>query len=131
MKALLKKLLDSLDSIAETHGELNDTDVCEALADTLDNAFIHQTSGYVLPTSLGMFTPAADALVHTALSQFLSAALAIGRLRSAQQRRYAFQDSSIVTAAGHTYRDYFGHADNEDPSVEAQKRDEYFGFKPK
>jgi hypothetical protein len=130
MKAALKKLLDTLDSIAETHGEVQDTDVCEALADTLDNAFIHQTPRYVVPASFGMFTPAGDALVHAALSEFVSTARDIARLRTAQQRRYAFQDRSTVTAAGHTYRDYFGHVDDEDPFLAVKKREEEFGFKP-
>ena len=131
MKAALKQVLDCLDSIAETHGEVLDTDVCEAMADTLDNVFIHQTVGYVMPSSFGMFSPAADALVHAALLQFFSAASVGASNRSAQQRRYAFQDGSIVTSAGHTYRDYFGHEDDEHPYIEAKKRDEYFGFNPK
>jgi hypothetical protein len=130
MKTALKKLLDTLDVIHETHGELLDTEVCEALAAVLYNAYIRPAHGYVVPTSFGMFSPAADALVHTALSEFISEACGIARLRSPQQRLESFQDDSVVSASGRTYRCYFGHED-EDPYLEIKKRDEYFGFKPK
>ena len=131
MKAALKKLLNTLDAVAKIHGELQDTEVCETLGDTLANGFIHPTSGYVVPTSFGMFTPAADALVHSAMSEFLSSARSATRLRSPKQRLDALQDISIVSAAGRTYRDYFGHVDDKLwlNYLAAKSRDEEFGFK--
>ena len=74
MKEALKELLNTLDRIAETHDELSDTDVAEALSDTVNNAFIDPVDGYVVPKSFGMFSPAADSLVHSAMKKFLSSA---------------------------------------------------------
>jgi hypothetical protein len=55
MKAALVEFLNLLDEIAETHSELWDTDVTEALADTLNNAFIDPIAGYVVPSRSGCF----------------------------------------------------------------------------
>ena len=79
-----------------------------------------------------MFTPAGDALVRAALSEFITAAEASGAFRlSPEQRRNAFQDSSVTSAAGHTYRKYFADFKDESHFDKAKERDAYFGFKRK
>ena len=130
MKRALKNFLDALDAISVAHRETSDTEVFEAVSDALENAYVHPKMGYVFPQSFGMFTPAGDALARAALFEFITAAEASGAFRlSPEQRRNAFQDSSVTSAAGHTYRKYFPDFKDESYFDKAKARDEYFGFK--
>ena len=113
MKPTLKKLLDKLDAISKDHEEVGDTDVREQMSEAVYHAFIVQTSGYTLPTKFGMFESAGDGAARAALSEFMPAACGAG-LSTPQDRFAAFQDGSVLSDAGNSYDEYFGHSDSFD-----------------
>jgi hypothetical protein len=115
MKAELKSLLNQLDSIAEEHGEVTDTDVREQMYAAVHHGFIMQTPGYRVPKSYGLFEPEGDAAIQSALSNFIEAAsFAAERegLKTPQLRFDAFQDGSVLSDGGYPYDEYFGHAES-------------------
>src|SRR4051812_32735979 len=96
MEAALKKLLDTLDSIAEEHAEVSDTDVREQMYESVYHGFILQTPGFTLPAVFGMFDPAGDVAIRAALAEFLSAPRAAS-FGTPQERFDAFQDGSVLS----------------------------------
>jgi hypothetical protein len=121
MKTILKQLLNRLDAISNDNGEVGDTDVREQMSEAVYHTFIMQTPGYTLPSEFGMFGPAGNAAVHAALSEFVAAACGAG-LSTPQERFSAFQDSSVLSDAGHPYDEYFGYSDNLDEWSAAMSR---------
>jgi hypothetical protein len=81
MEVTLRRLLNRLDTIAEEHEEVGDTDVRESMSITVFNGFLRPTSDFELPDSYAMFSEQGDQLVRQALAEFLSAA-----------RRYAVEN---------------------------------------
>ena len=111
MKDALRHLLDTLDTIGKTHGEIEDTDVREQSADAIHHGFIAATPGYTLPEKIGMFEPDGNRQVREALTQFL-ADPAVAHARETltpAQRLDAFQAIEVQSAEGATFDDYFGY----------------------
>jgi hypothetical protein len=114
MKNALKALLDDLDRVYESHEEVGDTAVREALADAISQAFITPRAGYVLPSSFEMFSKQGDAQVRAALARFLSHAETVAAakaLSTPEHRLAAFQDVDVRSSAGRTYDEYFGESE--------------------
>jgi hypothetical protein len=122
MKGHLKRLLDQLDSTMESHEEVGDTDVREQMYAAVYHGFIVQTPDYTLPSEFGMFEPAGNSAVRSALTEFISAASALG-IPTPQQRFEAFQDNSVLSSAGNAYDEYFGDAGSLDelPTLMVQR----------
>ncbi len=113
MKTVLKNLLNKLDAISKEHEEVGDTDVREQMSEAVYEGFIVQTPGYVLPAEFGMFESEGDIAVRVALSEFIPAACG-SDISTPQKRFAAFQDGFVLSDAGNSYDEYFGHSDSFD-----------------
>jgi hypothetical protein len=117
MQAILHRLLDRLDAIAEQHDEVGDTAVREAISDAVFDGFLRPVSAFALPDRYAMFSEEGDLLVKRALAEFLPAAnhsAAVVGLSTFYERLSALQDVDIRSAGGSYYDDYLGWADPED-----------------
>ena len=117
MQAILRRLLDRLDAIAEQHGEVSDTAGREAISDTVFNGFLRPVSAFALPDRYAMFSEEGDLLVKWALAEFLPAAnhrAPEAGLSTFHERLSALQDVGVRSAGGSYYDDYLGWADPED-----------------
>jgi hypothetical protein len=52
MQAILRRLLDRLDAIAEQHGEVGDTAVREAMSGAVFDGFLRPISAFALPIGM-------------------------------------------------------------------------------
>jgi len=114
MKKAMKQLLDALDKIYETDGEVNETSVREAMHEAIHRSFIEPEPEYALPDEFGMFTPAGDRKVKAALARFIAhseVAEAAETFKTPLERLEAFQDMEAESSHGNTYDVYFGHAE--------------------
>lgn len=111
MRNALKQLLNALDVVAETHGEIYDTMVREELRDALHRSFVMAEPEAELPGSFGMFGDEGNAAVCSTLEAFLSEPAVLEMMRAAtpQQRLDAFEDGSVLSDQGVPYDEYFGH----------------------
>ena len=117
MQAILRRLLDRLDAIAEQHGEVSDTAVREAMSGAVFDGFLRPISAFALPDRYAMFSEEGDLLVKRALAEFLPAAnhsAAEAVLSTFHERLSALQDVDVRSAGGSYYDDYLGWADPED-----------------
>ncbi len=121
MRAILRRLLERLDAIAEQHEEVGDTDVREAMSAAVFDGFLRPVPSFELPDRYAMFSEEGDRLVKQALAEFLPAAnqhAAEVGLTSFHERLATFQDVELQSAAGSFYDDYFGWANPMDYDVE-------------
>jgi hypothetical protein len=117
MRAILRRLLDRLDAIAEQHGEVGDTAVREAISDAVFDGFLRPISAFALPDRYAMFSEEGDLLVKRALGEFPQAAkhsAAEAGLSTFHERLSALQDVEVRSAGGSYFDDYLGWADPED-----------------
>lgn len=121
MKTALHRLLNRLDEIARDHEDVGDTDVREQIYEAIYHGFIIQTPGYALPATFGMFQPAGDVAVRTALLEFIRSACALN-IPTPEQRFAVFQDPSVRSNAGNPYDEYFGHSNSLDELCAAMDR---------
>jgi hypothetical protein len=113
MKKALKALLNALDTIAEDHEEVTDTDVRERMRDVVEHALLEPVPGYAVPDEFGMFEPDGNARVKAALVRFVAAAkVEAAGLTTRRDRLNAFQDIDVVSRDGNTYDEYFGYDDS-------------------
>ena len=115
MDELLHRLLDNLEEVAGEYDEVFDPDVRERMHRAIERGWIKPVSGYVVPSEFGMFSREGNLAVRDALEHFLDAAPDAGadeRLDTPQQRLEAFQNAEVTSSGdGHTYDEFFGHAD--------------------
>ena len=112
MKKALKQLLNALDRVFETHEEVGDTAVREAMHEAVHKAFIEPVKGYTLPDEFRMFSPAGNRKVRAALARFLAhpeVVAAAKELKTPKERLDAFQDDDVESGEGNPYDEYFGH----------------------
>jgi hypothetical protein len=75
MQAILRRLLDRLDAIADQHAEVGDTAVREAISEAVFDGFLRPICAFALPDRYAMFSEEGDLLVKRALAEFLPAAI--------------------------------------------------------
>ena len=117
MRAILRRLLDRLDAIAEQHGEVGDTAVREAMSDAVFDGFLRPICAFALPDRYAMFSEEGDLLVKRALAEFLPAAnysAADAGLSTFHERLSVLQDDDVRSAGGSYLDDYLGWANPED-----------------
>ena len=117
MQAILRRLLDRLDAIAEQHGEVSDIAVRYAMSDAVFDGFLRPISTFTLPDRYAMFSDEGDLLVKRALAEFLPAvnhSAAEARLLTFHERLSALQDFDVLSAGGSYVDDYLGWAEPED-----------------
>ena len=68
MKQALKQLLDKLDRISKTHGELSADTAREAMTTAIRDGFALRKDGYRLPMRFGMSCKEGNRLVREALA---------------------------------------------------------------
>lgn len=113
IKKALKQFLTALDKISEKHEELGDTDVREQMYRAIYRGFIEKKRGYSLPERFGLFRNDGNALVRSALQNFLAhpeVKAASKALKTREDRFAAFQDVDVETTEGHTFFEYFGYS---------------------
>ena len=125
LKDEAERFFSELEQLAQKHDELYDTDVREALADTLNYYFVWGKTADSFPRSYQMFSAKGDAAVGEAVSTFLESAIPLAEslgLDVGQARLDALQDESIVTPEGESYDSFIGHADEPSPAELADAR---------
>ena len=121
MQAILRRLLDRLDAIAEQHDEVFEPVVRRAMSAAVFDGFLRATPGFDLPERFAMSSEEGARQVRQALAEFLTAAgraAAASALGSFHERLSAFQDTAVRSAAGTDYGDYFGWANPHDYDAE-------------
>src|SRR5688572_188970 len=117
MQAILLRLLDRLDAIAEQHGEVSDTAVRDVISEAVFDGFLRPSSGFALPDRYAMFSEEGDLLVKRAIAQFPPAAnyrAAEAAPSTVPDRLPGLQDIDVRSAGGSYVDDYLGWADPED-----------------
>lgn len=115
LDAALLELLTSLEKIGDTHEELYDTEVREAMSDVVFRAFIKPEPGYRAPDDFGLEGHAANQEVRDALETYASRASARATQlgwNDPRARNRAFQNESIESAGGQYFDDFFGWAED-------------------
>lgn len=115
MPSHLKTLMEELERIGRTHGELYDTDVREQMTEAVMKSFIAPETGYILPERYGLFEEEGNARVREAIEAYVTgvrqSAERIG-LASPVERLAAFQDQEVHTDDEEQYPDdFFGWLD--------------------
>lgn len=111
----VRSLYTELGEIAKAHEELTDTEVREALHETLNYAFVWGKPLPQLPVSYGMFSAEGDAEIAAAVARFLEAALPaaeVTELTVGERRLAALQDETITTPAGEQFDLFIGHTEH-------------------
>lgn len=114
LKDVIADFYAELEGIGDEHQELYDTDVREALAETLSWYFVWDRPQDRLPVSYGMFSEEADDAVASAVASFLGDASVLAEragLPVGQPRLDALQDESIETPGGNTFDMFVGYAE--------------------
>jgi hypothetical protein len=114
MKQLLRRLLNRLERVAESHPEVFDTDVREAMFGAVFDGFVRPRPGFALPDDYAMFSPEGNRAVRDALAEYVESAnndAAEAGLTGFHARLAAFQDGEVVSRGGSYYDDFFGWAD--------------------
>ena len=109
--ATVVALLEDLEQLGDTHGELYDTDVREHLWAVIEQGVIKGHSSFTVPTELGMFSAEANAELAEILRvnvNRLNETFATFELTSEQQRLASFFNSKLHTERGSTVEDFFG-----------------------
>lgn len=108
------RLYTQLGETSEEHSELADTDVREALHETLNYYFVWAKPIDRLPLCYAMFTQQGDEAVAAAVRNFLETARPLADAQGiapGAARLAVLQDETIEIANGEQYDMYIGHAD--------------------
>lgn len=97
METLLRELLHTLGEIGETHPELYDSDVREAMREAICHSFLKPDLDYSLPNDFKMASDQANLLVRRAIESYTTAAgsLADERGLDFKGRYAAFQNDEV------------------------------------
>lgn len=118
MEELLRKLLDALDDVGETHQEIYDTVCRERMGDAIFQMFIKQNADYRLPDDFGLHTEDANLRTKEALASYIHKATDLAMrlgLVGFHARLAAFQNESIEsTRLRNFYDDFFGSSNPAD-----------------
>lgn len=105
-KQALQDFLDDLDSIAENHSELGDTECRELLTDALVISFLMPKGEQTIPTHFGMFSSEGDTAVHAALEQFITRISALEPALSLSER-LSLLNADVLSKEGNCCDEYF------------------------
>lgn len=110
MDDLLKQLLNALDIVGQSNGEIYETECRERMSAPIFHLFILPDPGYSAGDDYGLTSPAANAAVKTALLTYCSAAPALANelgLNAFYDRLAAFQDENTTSDVEQNYYDDF------------------------
>ena len=112
MEELLRRLLNDLERIGESHEELFDTVCRERMSQAIFRGFLRDEPSFELFDDFGLYTKAANDSVRKALSDYIVDASAIARALSIEgfhARLSAFQNEHIKSDNEENfYDDFFG-----------------------
>ena len=112
IRECLARLLIDFERIGNAHEELFDSEVREQAGNALMTAFVRCTSDYDIPPALGMFSDAGNALLRSAIVQFVDCAIPIcdaERISGFHERLKLLQDGEVRTECGNEYDEFIGH----------------------
>lgn len=108
----LGEWLDALETLADEHEELFDTDVRERMWRVVEERFVLMTPGVDVPLELGMFSEAANEKLRGLLRRHLDALAseAASHHLDTPEQRLAVLSTPLVASqrAKHTFEDFFG-----------------------
>jgi hypothetical protein len=108
-------LYTELEQLSAEHEELTDTDVREAIHETLNYAFVWGKPLSALPVSYGMFSREGDEAVADIVSRFLARVAPLAQregLQPGKARLDTLQDESIVAPDGAQFDLFIGQVDH-------------------
>lgn len=112
MKDILLELLDTLEKIGSTHGEIYDTEVREQMFDAVYQGFIAPQPNYLLPERFGLYDAEANQLVRAALTKYIAGANEAAEAKglvSPSARLAEFQKAGVYTTnEGQSGDEFFG-----------------------
>ena len=112
MDDLLRQLLNALDVVGRSNGEIFDTVCRERMSDPVFHLFILPDPKYTPPDNYGLQTPDANVTVKNAILSYCSAANALAtdlEMNSFHDRLAAFQNKDLASDVEQTYfDDFFG-----------------------
>lgn len=115
LKKAVLRLYEDLETTAGLHDELTDTDVREALAETLNFYFVcGRADQRGVPCTYEMFSAAGDKAVAVVVNRFLEEAsecLKLAPLDVGQPRHDVLRDASIRTSGGSGHELFIGGLD--------------------
>lgn len=113
MESLLRELLSELGQIGETHPDLYDSDVREAMRAAIHHSFLNPAQGYSLPDNFSMASEEGNRLVRSAIAKYTAAASRLAeQIQLDFQGRYsAFQNDNVEDSGPEhlTYDSAFGY----------------------
>ena len=111
--SVLLELLHRLEVIGNSHEELFDSVVREAMDDVITFGFLKSQPDFAMPSAFSMFSAEADQQIADAFAWFLPAANEAAKLDGLdtfRKRLSAFQNLEVRTAQKNDYNDFFGWA---------------------
>ena len=112
MDDLLRELLETLEEIGRSHGEIYDTVCREAMGDAVFHRFIKPSPGYELPADFGLDADDSNQRVRAALTRYVESASELAArsgLAGFHARLAAFQNRDVRTAREQNqFDDFFG-----------------------
>jgi len=114
MDEALKRLLNRLKAIGETHEEIYDSECRELMSRAVFEGFIRRSLQFTLPEEYGLFSAEANREVRDALSEYIDVATRISadlHLNTFHERLIAFQNPCVHSDDGEEfYDDFFGYS---------------------
>jgi hypothetical protein len=114
IRDVVREFYVELEQLSLEHEELTDTDVREALHETLNYVFVWGKQLERLPVTYFMFTRAGDAAVAATVARLLATIVPLAErlgLDVGQPRLDALQDASITTPQGNKFDSFLGQVD--------------------
>lgn len=113
MEELLQLLLNRLEQIGHVHEELYGTECREMMSNAVAGGFLRDTPDYVVPSTFGLHSPAANFAVRIAITAYIGAAKSMAAqigVVSFHERLAAFQDARVKSEKeGLYFDDFFGY----------------------
>ncbi|SMP79784.1 hypothetical protein SAMN06265222_1375 [Neorhodopirellula lusitana] len=111
MDELLKQLLNDLDIVGKSNGEIYDTVCRQRMLDPIFHLFILPDPDYTVRDDFGLTSPAANASVKSAILSYCSAANALADelgIEAFHDRLAAFQNGVASDVEQNYTDDFFG-----------------------
>lgn len=114
MNVLLKQLLNPLEAIGATNGEIHDTECRDHMGNAVFDGFIRPVANFSLPLDFGLYSASANDAVRSALADYIEEAKKLAPtvgITTFHARLSAFQNGAIKSDVEGTYfDDFFGYS---------------------
>jgi transketolase len=110
MRAALRRLLDDLEELGQTHDEVYDTDVREHMAEAIVSGLLSELGTAGDPAEFGMFSAEGNVAVRQAVEKYLSTAVPTADELGLDQRERttAIWDAEVTSSQGTPVDEFLG-----------------------